>query len=1046
MRKIIFGTIVISCFFIQPFLTAQQPWNIEEARTDQVVQLEITVDEGTWISLDVSPDGQKIVFDLMGHIYEMPIGGGEARAVTSGRSFNMFPRYSPDGTRIAINSDRGGQWTLWTIDSDKDSTIYNRVSSHHHVVVQPTWSKDGEALYGTAYDHQQNSTGTRYDMRGQQQVIFSVTAYQPVNHFEEHPTNGLIYFEHNDQGLYGSGSRIKTYNTQTGEVLPYVQRPGGAFNPTLSRDGKYLAYGHRDDQETVIVIRDIATKKEKVIARGLDRDHQEQKPLLYGGHHNYSWHPNNEELFYAKNGKITAVNIHTGEERIIPFKAKIERSINRSMRFEVPVADGKDSTRSHRWAHKTSEGILYEALGDIYLKSGGKITNLTNSPAHETSPVYNPVEKRLYYASWSDKEFGAIYSQKLNGKSKVKHSEFPSIYGGLTLSPDRKKLVYFRGPNTISQGVAIENMINFELMVLEDGKEKVITKVRGTGNPNSKLPLTVTFGDDGMLYYTEFIQDKLKLNRISPDGEEKQTLYTFPHSSYAILSPDLKWIAYREYHRNFITPFEFFGKELTVSAFDNQRHNVRIHEADGPYINWSDTSDKLSWVRAGHYYEKSLDDVLNNKDTLLVREPIAIQFDTENPSGYVAFTNARVITMNEKREVLEGATVLVQGNRIEAIGTDIPVPGGYREFDLKGHTIMPGIVDAHAHYGANSSQFNVTEQRLATLNAALAHGVTTMFELYGAMEKDFWLIDKINKGDIVAPRLFSTGIPVFGLRFFRNKTFRPIRNLDEAREHVALNQEKGAMALKDYLNQKRRTRHMLVTAAREAQINVVSETAGDPPMSFTQVIDGVSGLEHSPGVSPLYKDAIELIKASGVGVTPTLIVVYNGQWGQMAFNHEERIWEDEKLLNFLPKEWLLTNRRKPFFFQDDIYAYQMAGEMKKLFDEGVLINLGAHGQMPGLDAHWEMELLVRGGFKPVEALQIATINGATYHGLSKDLGSLEVGKMADLVILERNPLEDIKNTRSIRYVMKNGVLYQGMDLKKVYPYEAAPQPFYFNMR
>jgi hypothetical protein len=262
---------------------------------------------------------------------------------------------------------------------------------------------------------------------------------------------------------------------------------------------------------------------------------------------------------------------------------------------------------------------------------------------------------------------------------------------------------------------------------------------------------------------------------------------------------------------------------------------------------------------------------------------------------------------------------------------------------------------------------------------------------------------------------------------------------------VKYNKAVGADALKDYVNFKRSERHMLATAAREHGINVVCETAGNSIMNWTQIVDGMTGLEHSMGITPLYQDIIELFKASDIGVTPTLLVVYNGPAGQAIFNQSERVWEDPKLLQFATEEQLLTYRRTSFFWPEDYYAPEMASEMKKLFDEGVLINMGAHGQMLGLDAHWEMELFVKGGFSPLEAIQTATINSAKYHGLDHELGSLETGKLADLVIMEQDPSLDIRNARSIRYVMKNGVMYSGEDASRVYP-DPKPAPKMYFMR
>lgn len=1028
----------------QTFAQDSTPWNVENPLSSDTTVLDVVLRESTWMSLDVSSDGKKIAFDLLGHIYEVSVDGGEAEAITSGRSWNITPRYSPDGKRIAMDSDRGGAWALWVIDSMEDSLTYKQVSVGNNIVAQPTWALDGEAIYGTSYDDFQRSHGTRYSFHGQQQVLYSTGVYQPATHFAEHPSNRLIYFEHVDQRLYSSGARIKTYNKKTGAIEVFLQREGGAFNPTLSKNGKYLAYGHRLDQETVIILHDLETGEEKVIAQGLDHDHQDLSPHIHGTHYNYSWHPNNKELFFAKNGKINAVNIETGKTRVIPFSAKVKRTVNKSMRFKNPVPDKTDFSKTHRWAQRTKAGVIFETLGDIYLKDKKGTHNITNSETHETSPIYHPGEERIYYASWSDKELGAIYSIDLKGKQRTKHDEADSYFGGLAISTDGKKIAYFKGPSTIPQGVDIETMTDFELILLENGEKRVVTKAKGSPNFASKLPLTITFSKTSdKIYYTDYVGDLLKLNSINTDGSDKLALYSFPHSTYAKISPNLDWITFREYQKDFVTPFEFLGKEISISEFDHQGYTLPVDSLDGPFMDWTANGENLNWSRGKLFYEKPLEAIISKTEDATKKENISVPFEVNSPEGYLALTNARIITMNGEEEIVEEGTVLVKDNRIEQVGKDISIPRSAHVMDLEGATIIPGIVDAHAHYGSWTTQFNVIQQMHQGLASGLAHGVTTMFELYGMLEKDFWLADMVNKGDIRGARLFSTGPPVFGLRFFRNKSYQRVRSLEEAKNTVSLNKAYGALALKDYLQQKRKTRQFTLQAARELELNVVSETAGDLQMSLSLLVDGVSGLEHTMGASPLYNDVTELFKASGAGLTPTLLVVYNGPWGQFNFTQEEKVWDDPKLLNFLRKEDLLANRRRPHIFEDDMYAIEMAREMKKLYDAGVKLNLGGHGQMFGLDAHWEMVMLTKGGFTNLETLKIATINGATYHGLGDDLGSIERGKMADFVILETNPLDDIRNTRSIRYVIKNGVVYNGNDISEVYPQKKPTPPMYF---
>src|SRR5690606_2101292 len=182
--------------------------------------------------------------------------------------------------------------------------------------------------------------------------------------------------------------------------------------------------------------------------------------------------------------------------------------------------------------------------------------------------------------------------------------------------------------------------------------------------------------------------------------------------------------------------------------------------------------------------------------------------------GDVAFTGVRLVTMNPERAELEDATGLLRNHRIEALGTGIAVAPGTRVFDLHGHTIIPGLVDAHAHPHIDHSALHVIEQRPPYLHAPLAYGVTTMFEVYGNEHRDGWLSDMLRAGRITGPRLFTTGSAIFGLRTFRPRMYRPIHTLADAFEQLRWNRDHGATAVKDYGQMSRTRRHLVARAAR----------------------------------------------------------------------------------------------------------------------------------------------------------------------------------------------------------------------------------------
>ena len=1006
--------------------------------SDNDTTLTFEATEGTLISVDVSPNGRTIAFDLLGHIYLMSINGGKAEALTKGSSWNMFPRFSPNGDKILFTSDRSGSDDLW-IQDIKTGEMKN-ISNMNLPVHQGSWSVDGKHVFGTALNMKVRHPVYMFNMFGKKQQIIPAGSRAPVTHFTMHPNNGLVYFAHGDAPLYRSGDRIKTYDLNNGEIKTYIDRPGGAANPTLSKDGKSLAYIHRDDRETVLVIRNIQTNQEKIVNRDLDFDRMDSGSF-YGSYTNMSWHPNGRDVLISYGGGIHSVNTVTGKSKEIKFAAKVKREIKGTVRFKVEVPQESSKTRSHRWSQQTPAGILYESLGDLYLKNGSKLKNLTESDDHETSPFYDPKSRKIYYASWNDRDMGSIFQMDLTGNKKKKITTVPSQYGSITVSGDGA-LYYIRGRGSLINGQRLEKQTDFELVSNIDGKETKLSTINWSGNRYAKRPPVIHVAGNGNIYYSDYVNDVLTIKSISDEGLNEKEIIRFPHATRAVISPDMQWVAFREYHRSYVTPFEFAGKTYSVSAEDGLGFSQRVDsQNDGDFMRWSKDSKRLLWTRGKYHYEKSLNAILDKKSKV-TKTDLSIAYEVDNPGSVVVFKNVRVLTMNQDKDILEGVTILIRNNKIISVGDNVRIPKSAKVYDLEGRTIMPGMFDAHGHYGSPISALNVIEQNLYGLKANLAYGVTTMYDVYGTTQKDFWVSDMIRKGRIDGPRIFSVGDPIFVTKY-RTKMYRPIKSLEDALEHVQFNKDHGATAVKDYSNHNRQARQHLVEASKQLGINVVSESFSNPQMNLTQIVDGFTGLEHTLGLEPIYEDVIQLLKSTDLGITPTFIVVYNGPSGETYFYQTERLWEDTKLLNFFRKDELLRLRRPGFYWPDDHYAAQMGKTMKKLYDRGITMQMGAHGNMMGLGAHWEMELFTHGSFSNYDAIEIATINGFKHHGLDHILGSIEPGKLADMVVMTKNPLENIRNTRSIEYVVKNGVIYSGRDASRVYPNPKQAEILYF---
>ena len=279
--------------------------------------------------------------------------------------------------------------------------------------------------------------------------------------------------------------------------------------------------------------------------------------------------------------------------------------------------------------------------------------------------------------------------------------------------------------------------------------------------------------------------------------------------------------------------------------------------------------------------------------------------------------------------------------------------------------------------------------------------------------------------------------------------FKAVIN-SEADAQFAIRRTKayGAFSIKSYNQPRREQRQQVIKAARDLEIMVYPEGGSTFFHNLTMILDGHTSIEHNLPVAPLYKDVLDLWQASKTANTPTLVVNYAGMSGEYYWYQTTNVWENEHLLKYTPRGIIDSRSRHRTMVPMEEFEnghILTSKSLKDLVDRDVRVCVGGHGQLQGLGVHWEIWMLQQGGMTNYEALRAATIHGADYIGMGDHLGSIEVGKLADIIVLDKDPLKDIQNSQYVSLVMVNGRLYDTATMNEIGNYNQPRSKFYWEI-
>ncbi len=1038
----------------------------------------ITIDtaETTWSDVDVSPDGTTILFDMLGDLYSVPIGGGEASALTSGIEWDFQPRFSPDGEHIAFISDRGGADNLWWMNAD-GSDPRAITKEKENLVHNPSWSHDGEYIAA-----KKDFTSTRSIPAGEiwlfhvggggglqlterpekekDQKTHAEPAFSIDNryvYYSQDITNGRVWQYNKDST--GEIFAIKRLDRQTGEIDTYVSGAGGAIRPVPSPDGKYLAFVKRTPGFTsAIYVKELASGLELPVYDALDRDLQETNGSE-GNTPAFAWTPDAKSIVFWAGGKIRRVDVGTRRAEVIPVRVRAQKKIRQALRFPVEVAPDSLAVRMIRWAQMSPDGsqAVFQALGHLYVKDleTGVQRRLTTQDEHfEFYPSFSRDGRFVVYSTWDDESLGSIRVASVDGKSSRTVTDEPGHYLEPRFSPNGEQVVFRKSTGGYLTSGAGSMEPGLYLVSATGGEPQRI----------SKSGFDAHFGAAAdRVFFSDLEQEiRLVLKSVEVSGHDVKTHLKVENaeamqSAAAItefsVSPDGRFVAFTEQFNVWVAPFTPTGKTVSIGPKTESIPVRQVSKRSGEFLHWSPDSRALHWAHGATLFTRELKDAFAFLDGAPAElpEPVESGIDlgfsiaADRPAGRIALTGARVITMRgseQTREIIDNGVVLVNGNRIEAVGPahEVSIPAGTFVLDASGKTVIPGLVDVHAHGTLAANEITPEQNWMQFSN--LAFGVTTIHDPSNDTSEIFAAAELQRSGGIVGPRIFSTGTILYGA--YAPGYRAAIDSYDDALFHVRRLKDVGAISVKSYQQPRRSQRQQLIAAGGELGIMVVPEGGAKFQHNMSEIVDGHTGIEHALPIMRGYEDLKQLWSQSGTGYTPTLGVAYGGLSGETYWYDHTDVWANERLMRYSPRFIIEPASMRRTKAPDSHYNhFHVAAFAKELRDRGVSVQLGAHGQREGLAAHWELWMLEQGGFTPWEALRAATIDSAHYVGLDSDIGSIEEGKLADLAVIDGDPLEDLRRSEYVTHTMINGRLYEAATMNQIAPDPVTRAEFFF---
>ena len=994
------------------FLGILSPLVLHTQITSVVKNIRVT--EGTNMAAALSPDKETIAIDLQGRLWILPAAGGEAIAITDSLGDARQPAWSPDGTQLCFQGYWEGNWHIYTVH--KSGKELKQWTDGEYDNREPHWSPDGKRILFSS-----DQAGT-YDIwavelaskKLQQLTDGIANEYAPVwapsgkrfAYVSDAPDKeGIHVLSMADQSDTNEGNstflkltkRNKWYDTK-GKIAGLSWRPDGTsllYNKmTFSQSSLWVQWL---DMPAPIQL----SEKEEVVF-----------PFRV------TW-ASNLEYLYTSDGKINRKNMEFQQESIIPFTATFSVS-----RDQYPKKKRDfDSTEEqvvkgivNPAIAPDGKRVAFIAMNDLWVRQeDGTCKNLSKDASVELAPVWSPDGKEIAYVGDKMGKWGIWRMDVETGFHNRIHliKGNPSNFG-LAWSPDGKEIAYSLGIHPRLGQLHVLNLQSKE-------SRKISTTIPSSiGAPTWSADSEVVAISTRQAYSTLYREGINRLLFFSKDGRSTWQWKGLKHWSLGsrrkdgpIWSPDGKHMAAISKGFLWVIPVDYKGQAI------GEPIQISTQLADAP--SWADGTTLLYQTLEG--LKK-----INIQTLETTNIPIDLTWSRLiNTDTTVVHIGSLYDGIN--KSLKRNMDIVIVGNRIKEI---VPHQAGRPAttfVDASTFYAVPGLIDIHSHQGSWAGE-KLGRQWLAWGVTATRDPSTVALDALNRREAT-------QSGKYIGPRIFFTGSPIDGNRIYYADAIA-----QQAPEQLEMELEKAEKLdydmLKTYVRLADAQQQKVVEKAHALGIPVSSHELYPAVAYSTDGVEHIAGTSrrgYSPKLTSLlssYGDVSSLIAESGMSFTPTvgIYVSYN-----YLLSKDTSILSDERLKILETPFSIVNAKRGVKQVLEDPAGWEKrftngCKMIKDIHQKGGLISAGTDGPiLPfGFGLHMELEAYQTAGLSPYEVLQTVTINNAKVLGTEKDMGTIEVGKLADILIVKKNPLENVKHLRAFESVITNGKVYQLEDL------------------